>query len=146
MKKLIFQYCVLALLTASSHAVRAEAISARDLGTFAVVGKDKTVTDFFYRLSGSANHWKMEGKEPGRDWKDISCTTGCAYQPVPQAEAKSYLSPAMSRTYDIDCIKNIAQAFCRYSLIAQPNQGGHVVVALVTTPPQVILLRRVKTN
>ena len=146
MKISIVKYCVLALLAASSHAVHAQAISARDLGTFAVVGKDKTVTDFFYRLSGSPNHWKMEGKEPGSEWKDISCTTGCAYRPVPQAEAKSYLPPAMSQSYDIDCIKNIAQAFCRYSSIAQPNQGGHVVVALVTAPPQVILLRRVKPN
>jgi hypothetical protein len=139
MKKLL----VFATIAFSAIAAAAGPISTYDTGTFVILGKDRAPTNMFYRLSQNKNNWRMEGKEPGGTWKDISCDRGCGYKATSPAEAASYLPAAMSEKYDIVCIKNVAQAFCRYTLTSEPKQGGYVVVALVTGRPTPILVQRV---
>lgn len=131
------------LLLISMAVYAAPPIIERDTGTYVVLGKDQQPTDVFYRLSQTENTWKMEGKIGNAPWKDISCEQSCQYQPTDAQAAASYLPPAMRENYDISCINNIAQAFCRYTLKSNPGQGGFVVVGLVTAQPTPILLRRI---
>jgi hypothetical protein len=118
-------------------------ISSKDAGTYVVLGKDRKPSKLFYRLSLDGYAWKMEGKKASGGWENISCTQGCQYKPTPSQDAASFLPIAMRQSYDMACIQNIAQAFCRYSLKSNASQGGYVVVALVTGKPTPILVQRV---
>lgn len=118
-------------------------IAQKDAGTYVVMAKDGKASDLYYRLTLTGNLWKMEGKEAAGSWQDISCERSCEYKVTTTDVANSYLPKAMRDTYDIACINNVAQAFCRYTLKANPKQGGYVVVALVTGQPTLILLQRV---
>lgn len=134
--------CLLLALSISPSAAFADPITIRDMGTYQILGKDRAPIDMFYRLSRADGAWKMEGKQPGGAWNVISCAQGCGYETVSQAEAKSFLPATMSGKFQIDCIKNMAQAFCRYTPLAEPTQVGYVVVALVTGRPLPIFLQR----
>ncbi len=139
MKKL-FIFVSFFLATAFSFA---SPMSAMDTGTYVVIGKDGKQTDLYYRLSLVGTHWKMEGKEAGSPWKDIGCAATCEYLATTTDVAKAFLPRSMRETYDIACIKNAAQAFCRYTLKSNLKQGGYVVVALVTEAPSLIFVQRV---
>jgi hypothetical protein len=118
-------------------------ISSKDAGTFVVLDKERKPSKLFYRLSLGGSAWKMEGKKASGGWDNISCEKSCQYKPTPSQDAASYLPIAMRQSYDIACIQNIAQAFCRYSLKSNASQGGYVVVALVTGQARPILVQRV---
>ncbi|WP_028103468.1 hypothetical protein [Pseudoduganella violaceinigra] len=139
MKKLIS----IAALLLPLFACAGTPIGSSDTGTFEVMGRDGNPTGMFYRLSQSGGTWKMEGKESASvDWHDISCSKGCAYSEVSESEAGAYLPAAMRAEYDIACIKNVAQAFCRYSMKTNSKQGGFAVMALVTGEPIFISVKR----
>lgn len=130
-------------LVLSSSTFAATPISSSDTGTFVILGKDRKPTSLFYRLTLSDNVWKMEGKENNKQWKYISCENLCQYNQVTDQEATTYLPNAMRGNYDMSCIKNIAQAFCRYTLKSNRKQGGYAVIGFVTGQPIPILLQRV---
>lgn len=121
----------------------AQAISVSDAGTYTVIGKSGADTELQYRLSGQPGRWKMEGKMEGGKWKDVSCSAMCAYEVVPAADTAIYMPAAMRDQYQMACIRNKVQAFCRMSLKSQPAKARYLVVALVVSPHQWIRLRRV---
>lgn len=135
-------FLLIAALSAMPMAF-AGGLSGSDAGVYEYLGKDRAPTGVLYRLSYSDGKWAASGKLPGKEWKDISCDTGCEYRDSTKKEIKSYFPPDWLAEVDIACIHNIAQAFCRFSPGKDPGRVGHVVIALVTGKPIPIMVRRV---
>jgi hypothetical protein len=121
-------------------------IGEPDTATYALSGKDGQPSKMLIRLSRQPDKWVMEGKEGDAPWKSISCDRGCDYRGSTANETTSYLGvfPAeMQGQFDMACIQNIANAFCRLTRKDNPSLGGYVFVALVTGTPIPMTLIRV---
>ena len=136
---------IAALILISSYAIAGE-ISEADTGTYAILGRDNAPIDMYYRLSKSSDKWVMAGKKPGDTWKNISCDSGCDYSKASDGEIKTYFPADLRAKVDIVCIKNIAQAFCRYSPKGDSAKSAYVAIALVTGKPIPIFIRRVNSQ
>ncbi|WP_298924155.1 hypothetical protein [uncultured Ramlibacter sp.] len=123
----------LASIACWSPSAFSQPISNLDAGTYTVLVKDGAPTAA-YRLSSAGNQWVVEGRIGAEPWRNISCGAGCEYRVSTHAEAESYLPVAERQNLTIACIQNIAQAFCRYNLKAEPSRFGYVVVVLTTSP------------
>src|SRR5678810_122493 len=122
-------------------------ISDFDIGTYSLTGRDGQPSGMQMRLSKTNGKWVMEGKEKEAlaPWKNISCDTGCEYRAATKAEHEAYLSsfPAdMPRQFDIACIQNMANAFCRITKKDDPSIGGYALIALVTGKPVPMSMQR----
>ena len=135
---------IIFFLTAFSSSAWAAEINASDAGTYVLLGRNHQPTELFYRLTGSAGKWLMEGKEPGGKWQKISCDKGCEYRSTTRDEVMSYFPANWVANTDIACIQNIAQAFCRYTPKEGGKTAGYVVIALVTGRPMPLFIQRVK--
>ncbi|MFG6414384.1 hypothetical protein ACG02S_10805 [Roseateles sp. DC23W] len=133
----------LAALLAISLTASAVELTAADGGTFAVLDRQQAPTQIYYPLSLKDGKWLMEGKQAGAPWTDLSCETGCEYRASTDAEVQAHVPSAWRERADFTCIRNVAQAFCRYSAkgntAAAPN---YVVIALVTGQPVPLFVRR----
>lgn len=106
-------------------------ISDFDLATYALTGKDGQPIGMQIRLSRTNGKWVMEGKEKELQtpWKDISCDNGCEYRASMNAEREAYLASFpgdIPKQFDISCIQNMANAFCRLTKKDDPSKGGYV--------------------
>lgn len=137
---------LLAILILISPFSIAGEISEVDTGTYVLLGRDNAPVDMFFRLSKSGEKWTMDGKEPGDSWRNISCDKGCDYTNATDREIETYFPVELRAKLDIVCIKNIAQAFCRYSPKGDSTQSAYVVIALVTGRPIPIFIRRVNAQ
>jgi hypothetical protein len=140
MFKLLF---VAAFLAAFS--VFAGEISDVDIATYELDGKNGQPSNMQIRLSKANGKWVMEGKEGISAWKNISCDAGCEFRVSSIDERAVYLSEfpdGMQRRFDIACIQNVANAFCRLVKKDDSSKGGYALVALVTGKPVAISLRR----
>lgn len=118
-----------------------------DIATYSLTKKDGRPTGMQMRLSKVNNKWIMEGKEKDSKapWKNISCDTGCEYRASSKIEHKTYLAlfPTITqKQFDISCIQNIANAFCRLTKKNDSSKGGYTLIALVTKKPVPMSLRR----
>ena len=136
---------LVALMFISPFAKAGEIIET-DMGTYVLLGRDRTPTDMFYRLSKNGEKWVMNGKEPGGLWKSISCDKGCDYRKTTDGEINTYFPADWRANADIACIQNIAQAFCRYNPKGDQTKAGYVVIALVTGRPIPMFIRRVNAQ
>jgi len=128
-------------------AMHAGEITDFDIATYSLTGKDGQPTGMLMRLSKINNKWVMEGKERGSNapWKNISCDKGCEYRVSTKVEHETYLSlfpNNMQKRFDISCIQNIANAFCRLTKKNDSSKGGYALIALVTKKPVPMSLRR----
>lgn len=122
-------------------------ISDFDIATYSLTGKDGQPSGMQMRLTKTNGKWVMEGKEKGTlaPWKNISCDTGCEYRASTNAELKTYLLSFpgdMQTRFDISCIQNMANAFCRLTKKDDPSKGGYSLIALVTGKPMPMSLQR----
>ena len=131
----------LSMLTYHSLASALE-LSQADAGVYVVLDQNRQPTSLRYRFVNDAGSWRAEGRDGDGAWRSISCEGDCQYKTVEGALALTYLPPAMRQSYTIACVKNVAQAFCKYVDKENPSQGGYVVIALVANPPRPILVRR----
>jgi len=128
-----------------SHIPFVNEISDFDIATYALTQSNGQLTGMQMRLSKSNGKWLMEGKEANTQWKNISCERGCDYRTSTNSEAGKYLAsfPAeMQQQFDIACIQNSANAFCRLAKKDNPSKGGYVLIALVTGRPIPMSLQR----
>lgn len=124
-------------------------ISDFDVATYALITKDGQPSGMQIRLSRAHGKWIMEGKESRAPWKIISCDTGCDYRKSTHVEQEAYLSsfPAdMPKQFDISCIQNEANAFCKLTMKNNTSKGGYVLVALVTEKPIPMSLQRLTSS
>lgn len=120
-------------------------ISDLDIGTYALTRADGQPTGMQMRLTRANGKWVMEGKEGDGTWKNISCDTGCEYKASSSTDVEKYLAsfPAeMQNRFDISCIQNMANAFCRLTKKDNPSTGGYALVGLVTGKPVPLSLQR----
>ena len=120
-------------------------INATDFATYELYGKDGKSSQMFLRLSQNSGKWLMEGKNGPALWKDITCDGGCEYRIPTPNEIASYfkvLPSGMAVSFNMACIKNNANAFCRVTKKENPAQGGYVLFALVTGKPVPMSLTR----
>ena len=143
MNKLSVLFAVLILISPFSIAGE---ISETDIGTYVLLGRDNAPIDMFYRLSKSGEKWVMDGKKPGDSWRNISCDKGCDYAIASSGEIETYFPATLRAKVDIVCIKNIAQAFCRYSPKGDATKSAYIVIALVTGQPIPMFIRRVNSQ
>lgn len=136
---------VAALILISPCSIAGE-ISETDSGTYVLLGHNNAPVDMFYRLTKSGEKWVMDGKKPGDSWKNISCDKGCDYTVATPREIETYFPAELTAKLDIVCIKNIAQAFCRYSPKEDHTKSSYVVIALVTGKPIPMFIRRVNVQ
>jgi hypothetical protein len=127
--------------------VAASEISDIDVGTYAMTKYDGQLAGMEMRLSRPRGKWMMEGRETasGESWKSISCDSGCEYRVTSRSELDVYLAtfPAeMQKQFQMSCIQNIANAFCRLWNKTDATKGGYVLVALVSGKPTAISLKR----
>lgn len=122
-------------------------ISDFDIAAYSLTGKDGQPSGRQMRLSKTNGKWIMEGKEkePMAPWKNISCDTGCEYRASTNTEQETYLAsfPSdMLKQFDISCIQNIPNAFCRLTKKDDPSRGGYTLIALVTGKPVPMSMQR----
>lgn len=120
-------------------------ISEFDIATYALIGKDGNRTDMLVRVTEINGNLELEGKYGNTSWKSISCETGCRYRKSSRLEGERYLAsfPAtMQNRFDIACIQNIANAFCRLTLKTAPSKGGYAFIPLTTGNPSPMTLQR----
>lgn len=139
MKRLFF---VFAAVLISLPTVAGE-LPEKATGTYAVLDKNRVPNGFYYRLSKADGKWVMEGKKPTAEWENISCEVGCEYRQLSALEARSLFPKHLQTNMEFSCIKNVAQAFCRYNAADDQTKEGYVVVALVRERPIPIFVRRV---
>jgi hypothetical protein len=124
-------------------------ISDFDIATYSLDGKDGQPSGIEMRLSKVNGKWVMEGKEGGASpWKSISCDAGCEYRASTDSERGEYLASFpgdMPRQFDIACIQNMVNAFCRLTMKSDASKGGYALVGLVTVEPAPMSLRRLTT-
>ena len=120
-------------------------ISDFDIATYELTGKDGQSSNMQMRLSKNSGKWVMEGREGSAAWKNISCDSGCDYRMSSTAERAAYLAVfpgEMQKRFDIACIQNVANAFCRLTKKDDSSKGGYALVALVTGKPEPLSLKR----
>lgn len=122
-------------------------ISDFDIATYSLTGKNGQSSGMLMRLSRTNGKWVMQGKEKESiaPWKDISCDTICEYRVSTNSEQEAYLASFpenMSSQFDIACIQNIANAFCRLTKKNDASKGGYALIALVTGKPIPMSLQR----
>ncbi len=120
-------------------------ISDFDIATYELTGKNGQSSDMQMRLSKTSGKWVMEGREGSASWKNISCDSGCDYRASSTAERASYLAvfpSEMQKRFDIACIQNVANAFCRLTKKDDSSKGGYALVGLVTGKPVPLSLKR----
>ena len=135
---------VAAMLLGSISANAANAISELDFGIYELVRVDGQLTGMQMRLSKMNGAWLMEGKEGGV-WRNISCDQGCEYRASSTKESALYLNSfpvEVQNQFNIACIQNVANAFCRLDKKAEPSRGFYALVTLVAGRPIPILLKR----
>ena len=136
---------IAAILLGSMSANAANVISELDFGTYELVRVDGQLTGMQMRLSKVNNAWLMEGKEGGL-WKNISCDKGCDYRASSAKESAMYLHSfpvEVQNQFNISCIQNVANAFCRLDKKAESSKGFYALVTLVAGRPIPILLKRI---
>lgn len=141
MKKLLAAIVILAIPV---FGVAAE-ISITDVATYVLTKEDGQATDMHIRLSRNNGKWVMEGKQAQSPWKNISCDRDCTYRASTQTEKDTYLASfpsGMQKQFNIACIQNVANAFCRLTKKDDPTKGGYAFIALVTGNPVPLSLRR----
>ena len=143
----MFKLLLLAVVILVPLATKAGEITNFDIATYSLISKDGRPTGMLMRLSKVNNQWIMEGKAKGTNapWKNISCDTGCEYRASTNIEHATYLAlfPTITqKQFDISCIQNVANAFCRLSKKDHPSKGGYSLIALVTGEPIPMSLRR----
>jgi hypothetical protein len=128
----------------SSFAIASE-ISEFDVATYVLTGKNGQPTNMQMRLSQNKGKWIMEGREAPGAWKNINCDKGCEYRASTKHEEDKYLASfpkSMQEKFEIACIQNTVQAFCRLTKKDDPKKGGYALVALVTGKPTPMSLQR----
>lgn len=126
-------------------AAAATGIDASDVAAYAIDGKDDKPSATQIRLSRDAGRWVVEGKEGAAPWKNISCDRGCEYRTSTSGETSSYLAAlptAMAPRFDMGCIQNNANAFCKLARKGDPAIGGYLFIALVSGKPVSMSLTR----
>ena len=142
----MFRTSVVAVALFASISALATEISDIDIGTYELAGKNNQPSNMQMRLSRSNDKWVMEGKQGSAPWKNISCDHGCDYRDSSLAEMATYLSAFphnMQSQFDIACIQNVANAFCRLTKKGDPSKGGYALIALVTGKPVPLTLKRI---
>lgn len=138
---------IFALVLLVPSMVLCNEISEYDVATYSLSGKDGKPSGMQLRLDKSNGKWIVYGKkkESTDPWKNISCDAGCDYRASTMAESMLYLNVfpgEMPKKYEIACIQNMANAFCRLTMKSNPQKGGYALVALVTGKPVPITLQR----
>lgn len=121
-------------------------ISEFDIATYSLDGKNGQPSGMQMRLSRPNGKWVMEGKDDSSSpWKNISCDSGCDYRTSAIFEQEAYLAsfPSdMQKQFDIACIQNMANAFCRLTKKSDASKGGYALIGLVTGKPVPMSLQR----
>ncbi|WP_082016699.1 hypothetical protein [Cupriavidus sp. IDO] len=138
MKHLLLFLVSISLIPISS----AGELSDSDAGTYELLKEDRTPSGVLYRFTRSGNKWVVFGKLPAKDWKDVSCDSGCEYRISTKREIQAYFPPDWRESNEIACIQNIALAFCRFSPVNAPGRNGYIFFALVTGKPIPMRTRR----
>lgn len=133
-------------LLAPSFAFSGE-ISDFDIATYSLTGKNGQPSGMQMRLTKPNGKWVMEGKDKDSvsPWKNISCDTGCEYRASTNSELEGYISTfpgGMQKQFDIACIQNMANAFCRLTKKNDALKGGYALIILVTGKPVPMTLQR----
>ena len=133
------------ILLGSMSANAANPISELDFGTYELGRVDRQLTGMQMRLSKANGTWLMEGREGG-SWENISCDRGCDYRLSTTKESAMYLNsfPVEVQTqFNIACIQNVANAFCRLNQKTESSKGFYALVTLVAGRPIPILLKKI---
>jgi hypothetical protein len=132
-------------LLAPLIALASSDISDFDVATYVLTRQDGSPTGMQMRLAKVNDKWFMEGKNGSAPWKNISCDKGCEYRASTNSERETFLAAlptGMQKQFDIACIQNSANAFCRLTKKDSPSKGGYAFVALVTGKPVPMTLQR----
>jgi hypothetical protein len=120
-------------LLAPCYAIAGE-ISEFDVATYSLTGREGQPSGIQMRLSRLNGKWVMEGKDgPTAPWKNISCDAGCEYRSSTYSEREAYLTSFpgdMPGQFEIACIQNMVNAFCRLTKRDDASKGGAMHLSL----------------
>lgn len=125
---------ITALLLAPALSFGAE-VTLADAATYELLAQGGRPTGMLIRVAKNDGDWAMHGKQPGGQWKSLTCDQGCELRPSTPEEAHTYLAalpPALREGTDIACIQNMAAAFCRVMKNSDPTRAAYAYIALVT--------------
>ncbi|MDE2421766.1 MAG: hypothetical protein KGO49_11380 [Gammaproteobacteria bacterium] len=126
-----------------SFFARSAELSDVDSGIYEVLNPKNEATGVLYKLSKTNTGWSAFGKLPNNNlWKDLSCDAGCAYRTSTDTDVNGFFPADWLARFDIACIQDIAQAFCRVSPKGDPSKNIHMIIALVTGKPIPLYLKR----
>lgn len=133
----------LAAYTSATLAAGMSEIGPSDNGSYVFLNKQGAPTEMFMRLSRGDDKWIVEIKKPGGQWQNTICEQGCDYSKSSAQDIQRYFPADWRANTEIACIQNMAQAFCRYKDKVAPFRSAYVVIALATSRPIPMFIRRV---
>ena len=127
----LLAYTLQLALTISPQPSLANPISSLDSGVYAIQGKEGEPLIALLRLSVSRTSYTMEGQHRGDfGWSVISCGQKCQYRESVKHEIEEYERPlAGIDLTSVNCIQNVAQAFCRIEL-SSGDYSQYLLIAL----------------
>jgi hypothetical protein len=140
------RYFTAIILTTLFLSSQAQALTEADVGEYAVIHRDGSVTNKVFRVRQVEGAWRLEDKKPNGQWEDVTCVSDCKLRESSQADLERFFMPSDLAQIKVSCMHNVSFAFCSYSPLSQPNVQGYVLVALVATQPVHIRLARAKTS
>ena len=130
------------LLCASSCVA---ALDEKDLGIYLVVHSSGNVTSEAFRVFQDNEGWQMQARQSDGSWKDVVCgNERCTLRVTsPEQIRKMFDAKALSQIAP-DCVNSRSFAFCRYTLLNNPQSGGYLWLAIDRDPA--IQVRLVKST
>lgn len=118
-------------------------LDKKDPGIYLVVHNDGHVTSEAFRLFKANKSWGIQGRQPDGSWKDVLCgNQRCALQTTTKERIHQIFDNQALSQIIPDCVNSPSFAFCRYTLVKDPDFVGYLFVATDRTPPVVIRLAK----
>ena len=140
MKKLSF--ILFALLT-----TQAWALDSKDAGTYQMLNMQGKPTPVYMRYYQKGEQWVMDGKKKNEPWSVVCDGTGdCRLQEssVRNVQQWQKLLPDAFQNQSMECINNIAFAFCRTSSYSEARK--YWWIPMMTEVKAAISLKRIGTH
>ena len=124
----------------------AAALDTSDVGTYAVIHRDGHVTDFKFFVSFSGDSWNVEQKKPDGSWSNVTCERDCVLHESNQQDIARFFPASALAEIAPSCVHNTAFALCSYTLRSRPERKDYLFIALVTSQPTPLRLKKLSGN
>ena len=135
--------CLIVFLDISATA---SVLDTSDVGTHVIIHQGGHVTGFPFFVSLSGDTWNTEQRKPDSSWSNVTCERDCILHASKQLDIARFFPASALADIDPSCMHNTAFAFCNYTLRSHPERKDYIFIALVTSQPTPLRLKKLASN